>query len=200
MTDQARNSPPVEVGSSQKLLFELQVEQHHHDEAYHREIARLSLHHRLNHMALHFAKYVGKVAQKNRVDETVPVLVDALIIGLSSANILNIELWDHLQDGSREYPGLLPFGRALALRFADDIRDVSKLTRALAVPAGLFAAACEKIDHLEEISFRNEARSAIARFSALSLAVLATEGVEPTAAVRERLAGVKRKLKLHGRI
>ena len=48
--------------SAETILFTLQLEQFEHDEKYHREIARLTTHHRLNHMALHFAKYTGQLA------------------------------------------------------------------------------------------------------------------------------------------
>jgi hypothetical protein len=200
MTEHARNSLVSETGSAQKVLFELQVEQHHHDEVYHREIARLSLHHRLNHMALHFAKYAGKVAASSSIAETIPVMVDTLIIALSTANTLNINLWDHVQTGDVNYPGLVPFGRTLALTISDDISSVPSLTRSLAISAGRIAAACEKIDHLEEISFRGEMRSGVVTLSKIALALLVMQSIDPALAVRERLNGVKQRLKLHGRI
>src|SRR5690348_13763017 len=96
--------------SAKNILFELQVEQHQHDETYHREIARLSLHQRLNHMALHFAKYTGKVAAAPTIEVATPVFVDTLVIALSTANVLNVELWDLLEHQGQEYPGLIAFG------------------------------------------------------------------------------------------
>jgi len=115
-SDRTRAVAPSDAGSARNTLFELQVEQHHHDENYHREIARLSLHQRLNHMALHFAKYAGKVAATTDPDGLTRVYVDVLIIALSTANILNIKLWDLLEPDGREFPGLLAFGRAQAIR------------------------------------------------------------------------------------
>src|SRR5260221_65663 len=50
-TDRMRANLALPGMAAGKLMFELQVEQHHHDETYHREIARLPMHHRLNHMA-----------------------------------------------------------------------------------------------------------------------------------------------------
>ena len=44
-------------------LFQLQLEQFRHDEIYHREISRLTVHQRLNHTALHFSKYAGQIAE-----------------------------------------------------------------------------------------------------------------------------------------
>ena len=43
-------------------LFTLQLEQLKHDEKYHRDIHVLPLHQRMNHMALHFAKYSGRIS------------------------------------------------------------------------------------------------------------------------------------------
>jgi hypothetical protein len=188
------------AGSSRKALFELQVEQHHHDEAYHREIARLPLHHRLNHMALHFAKYVGKIAAANDEEALQAVYTDVLIIGLSVANILNIELWDFLDHKDRDFPGLLPFGRDLANHLEQVLKDRQKLLRETAMAAGRIAAACEKIDHLEDVSFRAEIIGGIRQLATLSIAFLAEHGADPSDAVRNRLSGVKQRSKLHGRI
>ena len=190
----------VEHGSAKKILFELQVEQHHHDEKYHREIARLSVHQRLNHMALHFAKYTGKIAASSDPATLLPVYVDVLVISLSTANVLNIELWDLLGQDDQESPGLLAFGRLLAVGLIGEAEDHALLVRKTAVASGRIAAACEKIDHLEEISFRAEIRNGIAQISALSLAYISSQGIDAARAIRHRLETVKQRLKLHGRI
>lgn len=191
--------PASDIGSARKILFELQVEQHKHDENYHREIARLSLHQRLNHMALHFAKYTGKIAATNNTTTLRHIYVDTLIIALSSANILNVELWELLETDEREYPGLLAFGRALALT-VPPCSDQTALIAQTAVATGKIAAACEKIDHLEEISFRTEIKAGVAMLSTIALAYLAQQGCDPAISVRQRLGEVKQRLKLHGRI
>lgn len=192
--------PASELGSARKILFQLQVEQHEHDEKYHREIARLSLHQRLNHMALHFAKYTGKIASAEDSEAIERVCVDALIISLSTANILNVDLWDTLAGDDHEYPGLLACGRSLAVAGGWNLADRAELVTAMAVAGGRVAAACEKIDHLEEISFRSEIKAGLGCLSAISLAYIAQCGHDPANAVRQRLDGVKRRLKLHGRI
>jgi hypothetical protein len=186
-----------DAGSARRVLFELQVEQHGHDETYHREIARLSLHHRLNHMALHFAKYTGKAAASTDVIELRRIYVDVLIIVLSTANVLNTELWELIEEDDREYPGLLAFGRSVALK-ALPTDDHEVLVRATAIATGQIAAACEKIDHLEPISFRSEIKAGLAKLAAISLAILSRHGQDPAAAVRQRLSEVKQRLKLHG--
>ncbi len=200
MTERAKNFAPDAVASAKAILFELQVEQHHHDEVYHREIARLSLHQRLNHMALHFAKYAGKVAAAERIEDALPVYVDTLVIGLSMANILNAEMWGILSPANQEYLGLLPFGRALARQIGTDLEGRAELLRTTAIAAGQVAAACEKIDHLEEISFRADIKHGLSKLATISLAILAVHGIDPAAAIRSRLQSVKSRLKLHGRI
>ena len=56
-------NPPVHSSAADEL-FALQIAQLKHDEFYHREIARLTVHARLNHMALHLCKYVGQLADR----------------------------------------------------------------------------------------------------------------------------------------
>jgi len=195
---QALNNRATEKGSAKQILFDLQVEQHHHDENYHREIARLSLHQRLNHMALHFCKYVGKVAAAETIEASMPVFVDTLVIALSTANILNIELYDALDGGDHDYAGLPVFGRALAHKLGTSIEGQAELINAMAIPAGKIAAACEKIDHLEDVAYRSEIKGGVACLAAISLALLSTNGADPADAVRSRLTSVKTRLKLHG--
>jgi hypothetical protein len=183
--------------SAQQVLFELQVEQHKHDETYHREIARLSLHQRLNHMALHFAKYTGKIGAAERIADTVPVYVDILIIAISTANILNIELWELVEAHESDYSTLQTFARKLASEIPTAIDDHIDLFRETAIASGRMAAACEKIDHLEEINFRAEIRYSLVPLVCLSLAVMADQGVDPAEAVHTRLEKVKQRLRLH---
>lgn len=199
VSERFRDGSRSDVRLAKAVLFELQVEQHLHDETYHREIARLPLHGRLNHMALHFAKYAGKVAANKDPAVIIRVYVDTFIIALSTANILNLELWELVKVGDHEFPSLLTFGRTLGSSMANEI-TYPAIIRETAIATGQIAAACEKIDHLEEISFRKEISQGIARLSNLSLAFIALQGVEPAQAVRERLAGVKQRLKLHGRV
>src|SRR5437870_3927471 len=88
------------TGGAAAALSALQLEQFRHDETYHREITRLTVHQRLNHMALHFAKYVGLIAseahQNSDEQRLNRAIIDGFIIGLSTANVLNLKLSDHL--------------------------------------------------------------------------------------------------------
>ena len=198
MSDQAKL--PKDSGSARSELFALQVEQHYHDENYHREIARLSLHQRLNHLALHFAKYTAKIAVADETAALNAVYVDVLIIALSTANVVNVELFDLLEKDGREFPGLLRFAQSLAANVQTVIGDRYALLRETAIASGRMAATCEKIDHLEEISFRAEIRDCIAQISRIALAFLSSNGIDPMQGVRDRLSRVKKRLKLHGRI
>lgn len=200
MSERARTAAVSEPGSAKNVLFELQVEQHLHDEAYHREISRLPLHQRLNHMALHFAKYVGKVGAAETIGESNLVFADTLIIALSTANILNVKLWDLIGAGDQEYPGLLAFGRAVAADERLPTAHVPDVVLAMAAASGRMAAACEKIDHLESVSYRAEIGASIGSLAKTALAVIAVSGTDPAHAVHSRLDGVKRRSILHGRI
>lgn len=195
----AREMAPTREAAA-RLLFELQVEQFQHDENYHREIARLSMHQRVNHMALHFAKYAGKIASTDSVAAHTRIYTDTLIIALSTANILNLDLWEILEPNNRAFVSLLAFGRALSSDLGGAQRESDSLLREVVIAAGRMAAACEKIDHLEAVPFRSEITQCIARLSVISLAFITEQGIDPPDAVRARLKEVKQKLKLHGRI
>ncbi|OYX08821.1 MAG: hypothetical protein B7Z08_07525 [Sphingomonadales bacterium 32-68-7] len=55
--DLPREHAPLEWAAVQFAQFE-------HDEKYHREISRLTVQDRLRHMALHFAKYAGRLLEE----------------------------------------------------------------------------------------------------------------------------------------
>lgn len=195
-------SSPVQLNkTTQSVLLDLQVEQHHHDETYHREIARLSLHQRLNHMALHFSKYTGKIAQaEGNIQTTNATFTDAFIIALSTANILNLELCECLGAKCVNAPSVASYGRSLCRDWEQRIDESNWILREMAVASGRVSAACEKIDHLEPVSFRSEISAGLTRITEVSIAYLTHVGVDPVEAVRKRLASVKERLKLHGRI
>jgi hypothetical protein len=117
---------------SREDLGRLQREQHAHDMRNHFDIISLHKNERLKHYGLHFAKYVGRLARESAEPKPIErTLVDALLVGLSTANTLH-------QDLSREQ-----------FDFASRDVQVDPL-RTFADAAGRFADACEKIDHLEE--------------------------------------------------
>jgi hypothetical protein len=164
-------------------LDELQWEQHQHDEQYHREIARLTVHERWKHMALHFAKYAGNLATSVDNDACLQrAVIDTFIIALSTSNTLNIRASELM-------------GRsALAVSTGEEF------FQALVVSAGQMAAACEKLDHIEAVTFREDVTDAIADLLAATVTVAASKRWALDELVRTRLAAVKKKWIHHDRV
>jgi hypothetical protein len=162
-------------------LEEIQLDQFKHDETYHREIARLSTQDRLKHMALHFAKYSGNLAEAGEDHGAVQkALTDTFIIAVSTTNILNVRLSDALAEVSARMPE--SFATILTTR------------------AGRMAAACEKLDHLEDVAFRPIIRQCVMDLLRAAAAEAERHGWEIETLVRKRLAGVKQKMIFHGRV
>lgn len=162
-------------------LFALQVEQFAHDEQYHREIARLPVGDRLKHMALHFAKYVGYISTALAADvanrrEMAPVVIDTFIIGLSTANIINLRLDEALG----EYDLLR---RSSQNEF---FFEFAKL-------AGEFAKACETLDHVEDYPSRREMQRIAPLIAQACIHYANASGLDLVNEVRVRLKAVKHK-------
>lgn len=159
---------------TQADLSRLQANQFEHDETNHREIARLPVQKRITHMTLHFSKYVGRLFEG---DDDQRTLVDVFVIALSSANVLGV----HLQ----------PI-EANALVRGDHCRNefVSTVARA----AGLMAAACEKLDHLEEYPYRSALSEAVKSISEAAQFYAISKGWDLSKMVGTRLAGVRTKV------
>lgn len=160
----------------------VQFAQFEHDEKYHREISRLSVQDRLRHMALHFAKYAGRLYDQPSDEVVKQTAIDTLIIGISCANILNDDL-----------------GRALA---SDTLKqsNAGEFPRQLTIAAGEMAGACERIDHLEDFPFRRAIREQVNAIVALTLTFFAENEWDPIAEMSARLAGVKAKSIFHGKL
>ena len=157
-------------------LDQLQQEQFFHDENYHREIARLTVQKRLTHMALHFAKYAGYLAEDCDSAKENRVIVDILIIGISCANILNLRL-----------------SQTLNFEFVVDPSIESDFGRQLTIATGRMAAACEKLDHLEAFPYRSEIQESVVQIVQSALLLHAYRKSDVEALVRERLAGIRSK-------
>ena len=164
-------------------LSELQWEQHQHDEQYHREIVRLTVHERWKHMALHFAKYAGNlIGSVDNNDRLQRAVVDTFIIALSTSNTLNI--------------------RASDLICRSDVTAVTgeEVFDAHVVGAGRMAAASEKLDHIEAVDFRGEVTAAISDLLAASVTLATSVHWSLDELVRARLGAVKRKWIHHERV
>jgi hypothetical protein len=168
------------------MLDQLQFEQFQHDETYHREIARLRTQDRLRHLTLHFAKYSGNLAEAQaRGDEAEVqrVVTDVFIIGMSTANVLNFRLGAPLAEAEagRTEP-VLPFGTLLA------------------VCAGKMAAACEKLDHLEDYPFRPVLREGTIELVQAAILFAEARRWDLRLLVQMRLRPVKEKFIHHDRV
>lgn len=160
----------------------LQLAQFKHDETYHREISRLSVQDRLKHMTLHFAKYAGSLATDVSECQYKRILTDAFIIAVSSANILNLDI-----------------GQKLTL---DRLISQSNIDfqRGLSIAAGRMAAACEKLDHLEAVPFREDLIEGILDILALTINEFVNRELQAEKLVSDRLTPVKQKSMFYGHI
>lgn len=172
---QSRECAPIDWAAVQFAQFE-------HDEKYHREISRLPMQSRLRHMAMHFAKYAGRLQEDPTGPQFRRIATDTLIIAISCANILNIDL----------------SARSLAVGGAD--ASQAAFTKRLAIAAGRMAAACERLDHLEDFPFRAALVDEVLVILAASLNLFNAEGWSPVREMKERLAPIKAKSIFHGKL
>lgn len=159
----------------------IQLEQFRHDERFHREITRLAVKERLTHMALHFAKYAGYLAEGVDDASYKRVVTDIFVIGVTTANSLNVRLFDALQ-----------------LRGPIHARNVDDLTQIVTINAGRMAAACEKLDHLESFPYRQTVQDAAVALVAVAICVANQHGWDVRELVRDRLQPVKEKSIFYG--
>jgi hypothetical protein len=166
---------PLDWAAVQHAQFE-------HDEKYHREISRLPLQARLIHMALHFAKYAGRLLEDGSDPAFKRVATDALIIGISSANTLNIDLVTKALGGERSNAPREAFAKRLT------------------VAAGRMAGACERLDHLEDFPFRAAITAEVLSILSACLDLFDAEGWSPAKEMEDRLAPIKAKSIFHGKL
>lgn len=159
-------------------LIDLQWTQLSHDERYHKDVVLLPLGERVKHMALHMAKYVGYLADIDGDDpERVSrILTDAFIITLATANTLNHDLSRDLGMRADSF-NLKAVGQAFAGELGT-ANDVSGLLRPFARHAGALAKACESLDHVESIPFRDAMRASNLALFKLVVAAAAVRGLD----------------------
>ncbi len=185
-------------------LFQLQLEQFRHDEVYHREISRLSVHQRLNHMALHFSKYTGQIAEicQTRDDALLQrAITDAFIISLCSANTLNMRIADQIEGCEMaSISDLVDLGAVLAKRGEVENFNPLWFLKSMAIPTGRMAKGCESVDHLEPFPFNERIKESVVDICKTILIAASLRNLDLASAVRTRLAGVKEKLIFHGHL
>lgn len=183
-------------------LFELQLEQFHHDEKYHREIARLTVQHRLSHMVMHLSKYLGLFANDADVDDQRlnRAITDSIVIGLSTANILNVRLADQLLTADQHALTLSAVCKHIASQVGGDSFDRDLFVKKMAIAVGRMAKGCESVDHLEAFPFREAITDGLIDAMKVLLATAAVRGIDVATSVRARLRGVKSKSIFHGHL
>jgi hypothetical protein len=122
-------------------LMTMQIAQMQYDEHYAQAVTNLPIQQRLNHMVLHYSKYGSTICNYvlNSIGDSAAykrVLIDAFIITLCCANILNVKLSENAwYDIGAEGQPLLFMKDYLCL-------------------VGTMAKACEAIDHFEAYNYR----------------------------------------------
>lgn len=186
------------MSSVQEQLFDLQIAQLKHDELFHKEITRLNIHQRLNHMALHFAKYSGKICDciLNSPNEQYlkKIVIDSFIISVTCANILNLRISARLiPPGEQKFSSLDDLRNDLIRRLEIDVHDSLWLIKTFPVVAGELAKACESVDHLESFQYRESMIDSVTKICSLMLVAASQLKINLVSEVPLRLNEVKKK-------
>lgn len=183
--------------SIKDILYKLQIEQLEHDESFHKEITRLNIHKRLNHMVLHFAKYSGKICDYvlNNHDDIAfkKIIIDSFIISVSCANILNLRISDQLPVNAIEQKSLFEISNEIVNLLKIDKQDDLWLVKIYPVIVGELAKAIESVDHLEPFTYREAMNSGVIKICMLMLVAAEKLNVDLTMEVPVRLSEVKKK-------
>lgn len=179
-------------------LLKLQTAQLDHDEFFHKEITRLTVHQRLNHMTLHFAKYSGKICNfiLNSSDEQAlkKTVIDSFIISITCANALNLRVSDKLIIGNtQEISSLSDLGHIISKNYEINVEDPLWLVKTYPIVVGELAKACESVDHLESYQYREAIAGCVIRICSLMLAAASHLNIDIATEVLNRLTGVKEK-------
>ena len=179
-------------------LQALQFKQLEHDQLFHPDILCLPVQRRACHMALHFAKYAGKLTiakQEQNRELLLETLNDVFIICLSTSNMFNKNI--------SEFEGLNKINSNLSindigqkLTATDNIskEDVFTFsTEMITIEAGKMAKAIESLDHLENFPYREELLSSLAVIVETVLISLSFMNVDIIDTVLSRLDFVERK-------
>jgi hypothetical protein len=186
------------MNSIEKQLLIMQSQQYDHDEFFHKEITRLNIHQRLNHMALHFAKYAGEICNciLNTQDEQSlkKNVIDSFIISTTCLNTLNIRIYDKLSFSNTLLPeSLLDLGHNIANQLRIDTKDPLWLIKTYPIVVGELAKALESVDHLESYPYREAIAGCVVRISSLMLIAASHLNIDLATEVSNRLTGVKEK-------
>jgi hypothetical protein len=173
-------------------LLALQWAQVNHDQNYHRDVSVLPTVQRIKHMAFHYAKYAAylleAVEQHDdvRVDST---LVDAFIIALATANILNHQLSADLH--CENEASLSEVGARLVKTLPRNAADELWVVKQFVRLSGRLAKMCESLDHLEALPFRDELTTANCSLLKIVLAEASIRQLDLPGRYRARIRSVE---------
>lgn len=178
-------------------MLDLQREQFEHDERFHKEILRLNIHARLNHMALHFCKYTGQfaaVCASGDAELRSRTIIDSFIISLCSANVLNLNLTEYVAPALGLTATFRDIGLHLANRLYPEARlDDSWLLLTHAIHSGKMAKACEKIDHLEAFPFRDELNDSVIKICQIAIVAAIANNIDILSSIRGRRTSIRQR-------
>lgn len=157
-------------------LIELQKKQKIHDEQYHRDIYFLSHQERFKHMAFHFGKYSGKLAQSIKfmeLEKPIPseyepqkTLIDSFIVVLNCAEIFSLNLESELnkkmgtnsnESDMNDLSEILKKRTDFfpKLHTSNKINLLQNLLVEYTLTAQTWHKACDSLDHMEGINREN---------------------------------------------
>lgn len=182
------------MGTSE-ILRGLQRQQREHDEKAHKDIYYLSYPSRIKHLTFHVAKYAGRLAEKGTGSKDYrATVVDAFIISLSAGEVLLINFGAEVMkwDKTKEHKNLSELGLALKDTFkVEELGDW--YFRQLAIVAGRMAKACESLDHMEPVPYRDILSDSIIHLCKSSLAAAAVLSIDLVQKSKERWGAIESK-------
>src|SRR6266851_3703861 len=169
------------MSHSAERLIDLQRLQRDHDLRAHEDVFYLPYPDRIRHLTFHVAKYAGRLAKQPVTRaELSRTAVDAFIVALSAADVLKVSFGAAMASWAdpRAHRTLIELGRALSV--GDDARgDIHQwYFRALADIAGRMAKACESLDHMEPVPYREVLSNAVIDLCRVTLAAAALLGLD----------------------
>jgi len=180
-------------------LEELQWKQLQHDEMYHKDIWILTVQQRITHMALHLSKYSAKITraafEKNDAVMS-KTIIDSLIITFSSANIFDVLLGDiaftDIDESTYDIKSISK--QTYNSLVSNDDNALISLALNILDNTGRMCKTVESLDHLENISFRENLITCLVQLLKNLLGFCYALGIEDIPEqICERLYAVERR-------
>ncbi len=176
------------MGAAQ-ILRNLQARQREHDVRAHPDIYYLPYADRMKHLTFHVSKYAGRLAKGELAQADFNrTLVDTFIITLSAAEVLRIDFAEVLNKWTKvaDQSDLIGLGHALCEGDCKPHVLQDWYFRKLADVAGKMAKACESLDHMEPIPYRDILSEAVVDLCRATIAVSSLVSLDLTMAVGQR--------------